>query len=172
MRAVATPSPASHCPIRISVLAVFALCAAACQVALMAQYDEQTDQQVSALQRDVEMHLTRMEKLAVGFDGTAQHPKCDFATQQEFYSNAEATTQALITRNAVRPKNTQTQQQLGLLLENLKSLEELHRGSPPDPTHCLSVGNIQIAHETMAQMFRAILNLELAKRRGESAKEQ
>ena len=88
---------------------------------------------------------------------------------KEFYVNSIASARTLRSRNEIRPKNDITTRQLGLLIENLELLEELHRGEPPSATHCLSAGDTALARENMAQLFRAILKLEGEKKRGEES---
>lgn len=144
------------------------LCLNSCTVTLISEYDEYTDKAVSDMQEQVELHLTRMEKLAVGFDGQPVRPACEYQQNQEFYIESLAAARTLKTRNEVRPRNDITTRQLGLLIDNLENLEMLHQGDPPDPGHCLSSANTQLARASMDQMFNAILKLEDAKKRGES----
>jgi hypothetical protein len=156
--------------IRISFL-IAMVAMSACQVRLIADYDEYTDNAVSELQNSVERHLTEMERLAVGFDGNPVHPKCDYSNNQKFYMDSLASARTLKTRNEIRPKNSVTVQQLKLLISNLNDLETLHQGSPrpgehPVPDHCLSVANTTLSRASMDQMFSAILKLEDAKKRG------
>ncbi len=159
--------------IRISFLMALIAMSACQSVRLISDYDEYTDKAVSELQNNVEKHLTKMEKLAVGFDGNPVHPDCDYSKNQEFYVDSLASARTLKTRNEIRPKNDITVQQLERLLSNLNLLETLHQGSPgegehPNPDHCLSFANTTLSRASMDQMFSAILKLEDAKKRGET----
>ncbi len=154
---------------RISLLfggLLLAIAASGCQVRLISDYDSYTDESVSKLQKSLEKHLTTMERAAVGFDGKPVHPDCDYATNTDFYVEAIATARSLKTRNEVRPKNSITTLQLGLLVENIQLIEELHKGSPPSMDHCLSAEDIALNRLNMDQMFVAILKLEIAKKEG------
>ncbi len=64
-------------------------------------------------------------------------------------------------RAAARPKNEITVQQLDLVAENVKNLEELHKLGFDSPEALEPLRN------AFQQSFQAILTLELAKKRGQ-----
>lgn len=147
---------------RLFVAGAAAMLLAGCAVSLVSDYDPETDQGVSALQYEVTEHLTTLDLLAAGPNGRPVTPDCKYENFAAVYAQFAARAHVLKVRSEVRPKNELTTTQLGLLEQNLgEGLATTHREADGG---CLSHGAIVVARETMDQMFRAILKLELAKK--------
>lgn len=136
----------------LSVALPLVVVLAACAPALIAPYDEVTDQTVSALQRRTEAHLLALEDA----QGT---PACTYAQHRQFYADARIETSALAVRSAAIPGNALTSEQVLLLLDSLEQLRQLHQIA------CLTTAQIAILRTQFNSSFTAILKLELAKRR-------
>lgn len=125
---------------------------AGCTVQLVAAYDQQTDQAVSALQR-------KLETLFVDLEDKAGTPAADFAHYAERYKELRVDLSALDTRVQALPDNAQTIEQVGLLRDSLGKLEEIHR---------IGIGDVALIQPLRSQFesaFVSILKLEMAKRR-------
>jgi hypothetical protein len=145
----------------ISALIASALLAG-CAVQFVSQYDPETDEGVSALHSELTAHFATLNQLAVGPNGQPMSPACKFENFRETYAQLAAQAHVLKVRNEVRDQNELTVAQLGLLEQNLgELLPATHRDGDGG---CMTQGAILVARETMDQMFRAILKLELAKK--------
>ena len=142
----------------LGLLAVVLLATAACTVNLISHYDEFTDQGVAELQKLVDSFL-------IGLERDQTPPSCTHESNKSFYTESLASVSSLRVRNEGRPKNGITNQQLQLLEDNIKILEEIHmkKGN----SECLSKEEISPMRQNMNSSFTAILKLELAKKRGE-----
>ena len=138
--------------VRLAALAVI-LVAAGCTLKLVADYDEVTDQAVTALQRKV-------ERFFVGLERDIPTPDADYENHVEFYDDVRADLRVIRVRAAARPKNEITLQQLDLLTENVDNLEALHELGFEDREELVPL------RAAFQQGFQAILTLELAKKRG------
>lgn len=117
----------------------------------IAPYDAETEGAVTALHRRVETVLTTLER-AEGGEGA-------FAGFAPLYDTLHVDLRALRLRASARPLNGLQAQQLDGLQEQLGLLEEAHReGIAPAEVPAFRMG--------FDQSFRAILTLELAKKRG------
>jgi len=128
-------------------------------VRLVSDYDEVTDQRVTALQRDVGSHLETLRRVHLEPD------RCGHAEFVGFYEEALVDVDALLVRNRVRTKNDQTTESLELLRDSLEALEELHAAK--DEGRCMTPDELAPLKEAFETSFAAILKLELAKKRGE-----
>ncbi len=127
--------------------------AAGCTLKLVADYDEVTDQAVTALQRKVERFFVDLER-------DIPTPDADYANHVEFYDDVRADLRVIRVRAAARPKNEITLEQLDLLAANVDNLEALHELGFEDREELVPV------RAAFEQGFQAILTLELAKKRG------
>lgn len=93
-------------------------------------------------------------------------PKCSYASHGDFYAEAQVDLNVLTACNQFRPRNEITLQQLDLLTDSFKRLEELHRGADNQNT-CLSLEEIEALRAGFDSSFGAVLKLELANRRGD-----
>lgn len=117
------------------------------RLVLAAPYDEQTDAALTALQKDILLHLRALE--------LAKDPSEDryFLAYRGFYRDIDT----LVTRAASRPKNTVQSQQLTSLRAQVTMLESLHTGG-------FQVEEIAPVRLALSRTFRAILTLELLKK--------
>jgi len=131
---------------RLALLAL--LCASACAVRLIAEYDEHAVQEASRLQKEMDLFLTRL-----GSQGGA------FPARAAFYDTYETDVRALRLRAEARPKNQITAEQLGKIEKSVGDLREVHRAGP------VSDGAARVNRDLFNAMWKAVLTLELAKKR-------
>lgn len=140
---------------RLAVV-VLVLCAAVgcLTVRFVADYDEEVDKGITALQKRVDTMLLRLER-----DVTAAQAQYDKNTS--FYDEARADLRALELRAAAHPKNTLTSQQLVLFGKSLEDLEALHKSG------FRSAAAIKPLLDAFDISAKAILTFEIAKKRGD-----
>lgn len=136
------------------LLGLLFLAAAGCTVRLIADYDEQTDQAVMALQEEIESFLVNQERVF----GT---PEAEYARWTDAYDRFRVAIRSLRVRSEARPQNEITVQHLVLLEESLDNLERLHE------LGFESREEFTPLRDAFHRSFTAILKLELAKRRGQ-----
>jgi len=135
-----------------TVLLLAALGVAACtSVRLISNYDPIVDQSVTALQKDIDTFLTRLEN---------PDPP-EFGESNEFYIQVQVDLRAVQVRASAQPKNQLIIDQLELVEKNLEILTTIHEEGLEDPQE------IELMRDAFQTQFRAILKLEMAKRRGE-----
>lgn len=159
----------------LASLVVVGILAAGCQVMWVSDYDATTDRGVTALQRAIDAHLSRLERLAAEPPGLESLTEdCDPAKFAASYQDLQADLRVLILRNEARTKNELTVRQLQALQPSLDALREQQqeRYAPTDPERritrpgdrCLGAGQVAVNRQILEQHIRAILKLELAKR--------
>jgi len=131
-------------------------------IRLVSDYDVTTDQQVTALQRAVDDTLVALKG--------ATAPGCFYVSHVQFYQTTRSAVQSLRLRNEARgPKNTQTTSELGELSTALQAFEQLHQNaSGGTPPACMAADRIELDRSGINAIFRAILTLELAKKRNDA----
>lgn len=140
------------------------LLAAACQVQLISQYDEQTDVAATQFHKQIEGFLLQMEALSESDMPEAVAGR-SYAANQEFYRELDVALSSMALRARSIPQNDLTIQQVELLEQSVESLKQLHaeageRGLRRAVVLPLRAGiNAQLG---------SIIRLELAKKRGES----
>lgn len=144
-----------------SQTSLFLLCVAASssctRVQFISDYDEIIDHSTTELQQEIEQFLVAMERQ----QGT---PAGSFTENASFYDQAEADIRVLRVRAGARPKSDLTVQHFDELLANVENLRQLHERRGDDG---LTAVIIEPARRALDTQFRAILTLELAKKRGE-----
>ncbi len=133
-----------------AILAVMSVISG-CSVMMISGYDEKTDTAVTAMQKQVETFFVTIES-QVGMPG------CKYENHKSFYQNSKIALSAIEVRSKALPKNEITVQQVELLADSLKSLEELHK------LGCLTAEQIAPLRSNFNTSFTAILRLELAKK--------
>jgi len=129
-------------------------------VRFSSEYDEVLDAGTTDLQRRVETFLFEMEAKA----GTAAG---EYAANRAFYDAVRVEHAVLRSRAQAVPKNALTVEQLDLLGASFDKLRELHeRGG----ANGLPREVVEPARTALTAQFVSILKLELAKKRGETAK--
>lgn len=141
----------------VAVLAVLA----GCQVQFVSDYDPDTDQNVSALQKKVSEHL-------IGLMDSSP-PDCLYDQHEAFYVDALSDTQVILTRAEainVNGLNDLTVEQITLTNDSLIQVRDLHRGmSSQQPPACMSKAAVEDFEILLQKHFEAILRFELAKKR-------
>ena len=146
-------APFSLLTARIGLLALVLV--GACQpVRFLAEYDPATDARLTELQRSVEALLTEMERTLGTPGGTVER-------YQPYYDDLRIELRTLAVRAAAREKNQLQVEQLDRVLDQIDLLEQAHREG-------IAREEIPVYREIFAQSFRAMLALELAKRRGDT----
>ena len=136
-----------------AILAVMSVISG-CSVMMISGYDQKTDTAVTALQKQVETFFVTIES-QVGLPG------CKYENHKSFYHDSKIALSAIEVRSKALPKNEITIKMVGLLIDSLNSLEELHK------LGCLSSGQIAPLRSNFNTSFTAILKLELAKKYAE-----
>lgn len=149
-------------PLRWLIATLVLLLLNACAtVKLVGDYDEQIDKGVTALQRDVEAFLVKLE-------GTAQKPTDlveEYKKHTQFYEDAKIAISGLRVRADATERNSLTVKMLDGLRKNIDRMEHFHREG-------LKKGEIEASlRGGFNSQFTAILTFELAKKRGEKTDE-
>jgi len=140
--------------LRTAVLFLVALSAASCTVRLAADYDEEIDRAATALQQDMDAHLTELE--AIGSGAAAE-----YEASEAFYRNYGVRLRSVRLRAQGHPKNELTVQQLDRMAD---SVEELRRRHEEGGT--LSPAFISATRELFNTGWAAVIGWEIAKKRG------
>ena len=146
----------------IMILAILFLLAAeitGCSVRLTAQYDAIIDQSATGLQGKIETFLIKMERTA----GTAEG---EYAGNTGFYDEIQGALCSLELRAKVLPKNEAVSRQLGLLLDSLERLRQIHQRQGK---HGLTNPLVTPVRDTFNSQFKAILILENTLKRGKTS---
>ncbi|WP_417915691.1 hypothetical protein [Candidatus Electronema sp. JM] len=123
----------------------------------ISNYDQETDISVTSLQKITEAHLLSLDTVS----GDAQKCKYENENYKKFYEEMKIDVSSISLRaDAIPNDNTRTKKQIDLLRNSLGDLEKLHKLS------CLSPEQIKIARSNLESSFKAVLKLELAKKRG------
>src|SRR5688572_1480046 len=146
-------------PTVLLALCSLALMHACATLRLVSDYDERTDEQVSALQALVDDTLEALQ--------SSTSPMCLYDNHAQFYKASGSALRSLVIRNQARGQgNEQTIRQLVLLQNSLETLEELHkRASTSQPPACMNANGLAEDRKAINTSFLAILRLELAKKR-------
>lgn len=132
-------------------------------VKLVGDYDEQLDKGTTALQKEVEAHLVKLESTA-----PKQSDKVEtYDKHKQFYADAKVTVSGLRIRADATERNSLTVRMFDKLRNNLGELEEMHNSSE-GLTKAEITKSIRGGFNTQ---FTAILTFELAKKRGEKPDE-
>ena len=123
-------------------------------VTLVSHYDEQVDQSATELLKRMDAFLAKLE--------TATGEAAAYEANKDFYTEYAVDLRVLRVRAESQPKNSLTVQQLDLMQRNVQQLEAAHKSGPISPAA------IPTFRDLFEQGWRAILTLELAKKRGES----
>lgn len=129
-------------------------------VKLVGDYDEQIDKGITALQKDLEAFLVKLES-------SAPRPKDkveDYARHRQFYADAKVAISSLRVRADATERNSLTVRMLDRLRSNLERFEDMHREG-------MVGAEIEPLRGGFNTQFTAILTFELAKKRGEKPDE-
>lgn len=123
----------------------------ACSVKLISNYDEQIDQSATSLQKDMDRFLTRL----------IADPQPSYEKSKDFYDEYAVELRSLLLRAQSHPKNTQTEQQIQLMMKSLEDLRTMHQAGPIDDDV------LKTTRDLFNQSWKAIITLEMAKKRGQ-----
>ena len=129
-----------------------------CTLKLISDYDDVTDKSVTELQKKVETFLVRMEAAA----GTSEG---EVGSNKAFYDETKIALSSLRLRAEAIPNNKLTAEQISGLQDNIEVLRKLHESAGHGGLTKILVEAPRTAFNTQ---FKAILTLELAKKRGKS----
>ena len=135
-------------------LALLLFCTSCTEIRLISDYDEETDRAVAALQKKVETLLTSLEKTLGTNEGA-------FSNYEDDYDEIKIDLSSLQVRADSRPKNQIQIDQLAEIAKQLALFEQAHKAG-------MDKAEIPPFRNGFNQSFRAIITLELAKKRGES----
>jgi hypothetical protein len=121
---------------------------------LASEYDEHIDRAATALQQEMDAHLTRLEALA-GETGA------EVGAHESFYLEYGVALRSLRIRAQGHRKNEITLQHLDRLEDSLEALRDQHRRSGTLPA-----GYAATARELFNSAWAAVIAWEIAKKRG------
>jgi hypothetical protein len=127
---------------------------AACTVTLISHYDEVFDRSATALQRQLDAHLTRLLASGAGSDSTT------YAFNVPFYNQYEIDLRSLLVRARSLPRNGPTSTQLEALIASVAELRREHQANTR-----LGAAYLETSRGLLNQAWQAVLALELAKKR-------
>jgi hypothetical protein len=134
-----------------SCMLIIGLAISGCTIRLIADYDQKTDDGVTALQKKTETFLIKLER-------TCQTPEGAYANHVAFYDEAKVELSALQVRTDAMALNKLTSEQLEKLRDSFEKMEAQHKlGFTP-----LVVSDTR---KLLNSQFTAILKLEVAKKR-------
>ncbi len=132
-----------------------ALLAGCTSIKQVSEYDEQTDKGITALQKDTEAFLVKLE--------SAPGSKLDeYEKNKAFYGEAKVAISSLRIRADAIERNSLTVRMLDSLQRNLNRFEADHASKEG-----ISKQELPLYRGGFNSQFTAILTYELAKRRGE-----
>jgi hypothetical protein len=136
----------------VAFLILLLLAVVSCvHVQLIAPYDERIEKGVTELQKNTTEFFVKIER-------KGGSNKNDYNNYIKFYDDSKVSTKSLLIRAGAIAQNEKTEQQIKLLMDKYKSLEEQHK------TIGLTPYIIPPLESSFDQIFRAILTLEVAKK--------
>lgn len=141
------------------LMLVFVLAISGCPITLVSSYDEQTDANVTALEKKFDAYFLKLEG--------ASFPECSFTTNKTFYDDINVQLNSMQVRAKLIPKNDITLKQLDALSKAISDLENEQK-KRESKSSCLPAEIITTDQDTFNSIWIAILKFELAKKRGES----
>ena len=141
---------------RSRAFAMTLLCAIAvsgCALRLAADYDEQIDRAATALQQEMDAHLTKLELLGPASEAA-------FAQHRQFYADYGVKLRSVRVRAQGKDKNEITIEQIDNMANSLETLRKLH-----EEQGTVSSGFVKTSRELFNTGWAAVLKWEMAKRR-------
>ncbi|MBF0475378.1 MAG: hypothetical protein HQK59_05990 [Deltaproteobacteria bacterium] len=137
-------------------------------VRLIAEYDENIDQGITALQKKTEDHLSKLEikmaRIALLKDGSEEKEslkkEVSYPASEEFYRQFRVDLRVLQSRAESYAGNDLTVGQMKALDEILKAQEEIQKRG------FQTVDDVTDMRTAFTRGFKGILKLEIAKKRG------
>lgn len=148
-------------PHRIVVLvAVISTLLIGCQITLISEYDEQIDRSATELQKSMDRFLT---ELAVLSDSPGS---LNYSSFDNFYSELFVDLRSLLIRAQSHPKNSLTEKQIQLMIKNLELFQKSHIETA-EANETIAPEALMIHRDLFNQGWKAIIELEITKKRGE-----
>ncbi len=145
----------------LSSILLLVLISGCVTVKLVGDYDEQIDKGTTALQKEVETFLVKLESTAPKPEDKVE----DYGKNKQFYADAKVTISGLRVRADATERNSLTVRMFDRLLNNLNLLEQMH-------SEGITRKEIsELIRGAFTTQFTAILTFELAKKRGEKPDE-
>lgn len=140
----------------------------ACSVRLIAEYDEAIDQGITALQRKMEDHLSKLEKRMARIEllkeGAQEKERLkkevSYEASEEFYREFYVDLRVLKARADSYVGNELTTKQMDALEEIAKAQEDIHKRG------FQTADDVTDMRTAFTRGFKGILKLEIAKKRG------
>jgi hypothetical protein len=142
-----TPNGYGHALYRLIPLLFFL--SSCSSVRLIQEYDETTDRKVTQLQEKFARFFVRMQKQMGQADGRFDH-------YEGFYEDVHTELNVLEVRNRAIPKSELTEEQLGLLEDQVLRLEKLHQLGFTDYRELVPVKS------AMESSFAALIKFQIA----------
>lgn len=140
---------------------ILAFAASGCTtVKLVGDYDEQIDKGTTALQKEVETFLVKLESSVAKSEDKVE----PFQKNKQFYADTKIAISGLRLRADATERNSLTVRMLDKLSENVDLMEKMHSSE-------LLREEVSILRGGFTTQFTAILTFELAKKRGEKPNE-
>ena len=130
-------------------------------IKIVGDYDEQIDQGTTALQKDVETYLVKLESSAA----KPEDKVAAYIDNKQFYSDSRVTISGLRLRADATERNSLTVRAFDKLNANLDLFESMHKEG------IIRIEITKLIRPGFTQQFTAILTFEIAKRRGEKPDE-
>lgn len=124
------------------------------KVQYISPYDEQTDERLRAVQGQIETVLTSLERTLGTEEG-------EYSNYESKYDSIRVALRTLQVRASSRPKNQIQETQLSNVMDQMDLFEKAHEQG-------MSAEEIPPFRRGFNQSFRAMITLELAKKRGEA----
>lgn|GEM_PF-747365 len=167
MNQIAFSSKASTKPsLKLLLLGGLLFLCACAPIRLLSVYDAQTDQSVTALQKKVDGFLVGV----IAQDGL---PECAYSNYKSSYQGFDVDATSIRVRAAAITQNEITVAQVDEVKSIISNLQKLHRSQEAGyvakqvSSPCVPVEALSIARDRTNSAFTKILELELAKRRGD-----
>lgn len=149
----------SHCVVNWALILVSVTMLYGCaSIKLVGDYDQQIDDGVTALQRNTETFLVKLESV----EGAKLAP---YEPNKAFYGEARVAISSLRVRADATERNSLTVRMLDKLQSNLNRFEEDHKKG-------ITKKELPLYRGGLNSQFTAILTFELAKKRGEKPDEE
>ena len=138
------------------LLATLVVVSSGCEVMLISRYDQQIDDSATTLQQEMDAFLTKIET-------NASKPEAAYGTpeNQQFYQDYLVSLRSVRVRAESHPKNDITVEHINKMIDSVAQLRIMHQAGPLLPEVILELRDL------FAQGWRAIITLELAKKRGD-----
>ncbi len=135
---------------RILFISLFLITSiSSCKLALVGRYDSIMDNTVTALQQNV-------SRFFVKADAEVGTPAFEYKNYKEFYENIKVQLATLRIRSAAVSEGSIADKEVGLLDENIKNLEKLHK------LGISTIDEVVLLRSAFDTQFTAIMKLQMA----------